>query len=564
MNPNPKPTKLPALVSVLAIIVLSACSALPLSKSSQTGLAQSAVGAVSASFSQKSAQETAPTATPQANAVVPASQSGVIAAYDGTLEAIYTNVNPSVVNIHVVESAASSSGSGRSTPYGNQNSTPSSEALGSGFVWDMNGNIVTNNHVISGATSIDVTFSDGTNVPATLVGADPDSDLAVIKVAVSSDLLHPVALADSKQVKVGQLAVAIGNPFGLSGSMSVGIVSALERSLPSSETAQSSQGGSYSIPDIIQTDAAINPGNSGGVLLNELGQVIGVTNAIESSSNSNSGVGFAIPAQIVQRVIPALIQDGKYAHSWLGISAGDLTPTLAKAMNLSSNQRGALIASITAGSPAEKAGLRASTNSTTVNGQSVPVGGDVITAIDGQQVKKIDDLIAYLTESTSVGQKVSLTILRDGKEMSVDVTLAERPAQSAVSQQPNNNNPQQPGNTVPGSAYLGVSGITLSSNLNQAVNLPSGTSGVLIEQVQSGSPAEKAGLKAGTQQVQIQGTTILAGGDVITAVNGQAVSSNQELRAALSQFSAGEKISLSILRDGKTLEVSVTLAARGN
>jgi len=299
-----------------------------------------------------------------------------------------------------------------------------SQAQGSGFVWDTKGNIVTNNHVVNGATRITVTFSDGTTVDASLVGADSDSDLAVIKVNPDGLQLQPVTLADSTMVKVGQLAIAIGNPFGLENTLTVGFVSAVGRLVSASENAV---GPTYSIPNIIQTDAAINPGNSGGVLLDGMGAVIGVTQSIATQSGSSSGVGFAIPSVIVKQVVPALIKDGHYDHPYLGLSIGTLNPDLAKAMNLPANQRGALVQTITAGGPAEKAGLKGSSTKVTINGQQTTVGGDVITAYNDQAVKSSDDLITLLANSGSVGQIVTLTLLRDGKQIQVQVTLGLRP-----------------------------------------------------------------------------------------------------------------------------------------
>ncbi len=336
-----------------------------------------------------------------------------VAAYEGTLENIYSQVAPSVVNINVVLQSGNLPG---------QNSG----ALGSGFIWDTQGDIVTNNHVVDGATDIQVAFSDGTTYPAKVVGTDPYSDLAVIKVNAPANLLKTVTMADSTKVKVGQIAIAIGTPFGLQGSMTVGIVSAIGRELPVDQG--SSQTGSYQIPDIIQTDAAINPGNSGGVLVDDQGQVIGVTAAIQSGTGSNAGIGFVIPSVIVNKVIPSLISTGAYKHSWLGISGLSLTPDLAQAMNLSAQQRGALIETVTAGGPSEAAGLHASQNTTTISGQSVQVGGDVIIGIDQQPVTTMDDVIAYLATNTEVGQKVTLTILRNGSQQNIDVTLGERPA----------------------------------------------------------------------------------------------------------------------------------------
>jgi 2-alkenal reductase len=283
----------------------------------------------------------------------------------GTLEAIYTHINPSVVNIQVT--STTSAGQSQSSPSGSQ----VQRALGSGFVWDANGYIVTNNHVVDGATNVTVTFSDGRVLTAKVVGQDPDADLAVIKVD-NAGQITPLQMTNSDQVKVGEMAVAIGNPFGLSGTMTVGFVSALGRTLNANE-AQTSNTPAYTIPDVIQTDAAINPGNSGGVLLNDQGQVIGVTSAIESSNGSSAGIGFVIPANIVSQVVPELIKNGKFEHPYLGISGTDMTPQLAKAMNLSSSQRGALVASVASGGPADKAGLKGSTQAVTIDGLNAHV-----------------------------------------------------------------------------------------------------------------------------------------------------------------------------------------------
>jgi S1-C subfamily serine protease len=340
---------------------------------------------------------------------VPSSISGI----ETALESIYARTNPSVVNIQVLLAPSAFN--------------PEGAALGSGFVWDTQGNIVTNNHVVDGATRITVTFYDGTVVDASLVGTDADSDLAVIKVNASGIQLQPVSVADSTEVKVGQLAIAIGNPFGLQGTMTVGFISGLGRLLPANENAV---GPTYSIPDIIQTDAAINPGNSGGVLLNDIGEVIGVTQSIATTSGSSAGVGFAIPSAIVKQVIPALIETGHYDHPYLGISIVTLNPDLAGAMNLPSNQRGTLVATVTAGSPSDKAGIKANNSEVTINGQKTAVGGDVITAYNGQTVKSSDNLITFLARSGSVGQTVTLTVLRSGEQIQVQVTLGTRPSSS--------------------------------------------------------------------------------------------------------------------------------------
>ena len=540
-----------SIIAVIAMMILTACGGVSLPNINLSPT-QPAVNPPAASAPTQTSPLPAQPAGPAGDAT------DLLAAYQGTLENIYNTVSPSVVNIQVVEQVASSgSGSDQNSipgfpffglPQG-QDQQPQQQfqsALGSGFVWDQQGHIVTNNHVVSGADKIQVTFSDGTTVPATLVGADPDSDLAVIKVDVSADKLHPVQMADSKSIQVGQLAIAIGNPFGLEGSMSTGIISALGRSLPADETSAQS----YTIPDIIQTDAPINPGNSGGILIDVNGQVLGVTSAIESPVRANAGVGFAIPSAIVNNVVPALIKDGKYAHSWLGISGTSLSPDLAKAMNLDIAQRGALVEEVMPNSPAEKAGLRGSNQQTTIDGQPVNVGGDVVTAIDNQQVLQMDDLIAYLAGSTKVDQKVTLTLLRDGKQQNVDVTLAARPS----AEEQANANPQ--GQVTQG-IHLGILGATIDSSIAQAINLPDGTQGVLIQQIQPDSLAANAGLKAGTKTVTINGQDILVGGDIITAVNGQSIASTDELRASLEQLPSDHPLTLTILRGGKETQVEV-------
>jgi S1-C subfamily serine protease len=543
------------LVTVIMIVALGLAACSP--------AAQTAVNnapAASASNLQPVAQvNTAPAAK---SAAVIAN----VADLEATLEQIYEQVNPSVVAIHVVENASAANVvpffSDPTNP--DQQGQPQAQALGSGFVWDKDGHIVTNNHVVAGASKIEVTFSDGTIVPATLVGADPDSDLAVIKVNYPADQLQPVTVADSAQVKVGQLAVAIGNPFGHENTMTVGFVSAIGRSIPADG---GTTGVSYSIPDVIQTDAPINPGNSGGVLLDDEGHVMGVTAQIDSPVRASVGIGFVIPSNIASRVVPELIKSGKYEHSWLGISGGSLIPDLATAMNLKSDQRGALVNKVTAGSPAEKAGLHGSEKSATINGESVNVGGDVIIGIDGQAVKDFDDLIAYLTSSTDVGQTVTLTILRDGQQQDVQVTLAARPAAAQVvqaDQQQSPNSPQLPPDhpNVAGQPWLGIQGLSITPDIAPELDLALNQTGVLVESVRSNSPAEQAGLKGGSKAVTIGGQEVMTGGDVITAIDGQTVTSMDDLLGTLQQSKVDQKVTLTIVRDGQQQDVAVTLAAR--
>ena len=530
-----------SILVVFAMIALTACGGVSLSMNNPN---------------PSSAPVPVPTkalAAPSQGSAPSAASEDLLAAYQGTLENIYKTVSPSVVNIRVVQKVAASDTITSQSPLipffnlpqgGQQAPQQYQSALGSGFVWDQNGDIVTNNHVVSGADKIEVTFSDGTTVPATLVGADPDSDLAVVKVDVQTNQLHPVKLADSSAIKVGQLAIAIGNPFGLEGTMTSGIISAVGRSLPADETAAQS----YTIPDIIQTDAPINPGNSGGVLVDAQGQVLGVTSAIESPVRASAGVGFAIPSTIVNNVIPALIKDGKYVHTWLGISGTSLVPELATAMNLDAGQRGALVEEVTPNGPADKAGLRGSDKQVTIEGQTATVGGDVIAEIDSQPVTGMDDLIAYLARSTKVGQKVTLTIIRDGKEQSLDVTLAARPS---AEERSNTNITATRGVT------LGAQGINVDASIAKEMNLPNGQQGVLVTQVQSGSLAETAGLRGGNKSVTINGQQVEIGGDIITALNGQPIASIQELKAALAQLTTDQEISLTILRNGVEIQITV-------
>lgn len=338
-----------------------------------------------------------------------------VAAYQGALASIYEEVNPSVVNVDV----ATTIGGVPTSPFGFNTPLPQQQGTGSGFVWDTEGHIVTNNHVVEGADEIVVTFADGTIAEASVVGTDPNSDLAVIKVDVPADQLHPIRLMDSDQVRVGDLAIAIGNPYGLSGTMTTGIISGLSRSLPVDLELANTSGARYSIPDIIQTDASINPGNSGGVLVNAQGELIGVTTAIQSTTGSNAGIGFVIPANIVRRVVPVLIEEGEYQHTWLGITGTTLTPSIAEAVGLPEDQRGALVISLVPGGPAEKAGLR--------GGGQDGTGGDVIIAIDEQPVQRFEDMVSYLYNKTEVGQEVTLTVLRQGEEMEIEVVLGALP-----------------------------------------------------------------------------------------------------------------------------------------
>jgi 2-alkenal reductase len=325
---------------------------------------------------------------------------------DQVLIDMYSRLNPSVVNI---------------TVYLSQDGLLDSFAQGSGFVYDDQGHILTNAHVVHGIDDVEVTFSDGLIREATIVGEDLHSDLAVIKVDLP-DGVSAIPLGVMDELAVGQTVVAIGNPFGLEGTLTRGIISALGRTIPALTI--------YSIPQAIQTDAAINPGNSGGPLLNLNGEVVGVNAQIETlgTSDSNIGVGFAIPVSIIRRVVPALIEAGHFDWPWLGVSGYTVNPPLVKAMDLPVEQ-GAYVSSLTEGGPALAAGLQATTETITQDGRQVEVGGDVITAIDGQTVKTFDDILVYLSLQTTPDQEITLTVLRDGKYQDVTLQLGTRPTE---------------------------------------------------------------------------------------------------------------------------------------
>jgi S1-C subfamily serine protease len=291
--------------------------------------------------------------------------------------------------------------------------------IGSGFVFDTRGHIITNNHVIENSEKIIVTFLDGSSFNAEIIGRDPFTDIAVVKVDATPSLLRPLQLGDSSNLKVGMQVVAIGNPFGLSGSMTSGIVSQLGRLLPSQDTG-------FSIPDVIQTDAAINPGNSGGPLLNMRGEVIGINTAIQSITGEFTGVGFSIPSQTVAKIVPQLISKGEYDHPWVGISGRDIDPDLAKVLNIR-DTRGFLIVTVIEGSPADKAGLQGTSETLEIDGATYQIGGDIILSVDGKPVREIADILIHLQREKSVGDEMVLEILRNGRTTNMVVELVERP-----------------------------------------------------------------------------------------------------------------------------------------
>ena len=308
---------------------------------------------------------------------------------------LYEKVKNSVVLIRVIK------------PFG--------VGVGSGFVYDQAGHIVTNNHVVEDATSITVVFLDRSSFDAELVGRDVDSDLAVVKIDPGDRRLEPLRLGDSDKLRIGDLVAAIGNPLGLEGTITIGVVSQKGRLLSTAR--------GFSIPGVIQTDAAINPGNSGGPLINMAGEVVGVTTAIEPAG---VGIGYAVPSSIIRRVVPALIEKGHYERSWLGIAGLSMDDRIARAINIDIT-RGVLVTSVVNGSPASSSGLRGGSRNVVVDGRTIPVGGDIIVAINGTQVNSLDDFLLYMEENTSPGMKLVLTVYRDGGFVDVPVTLAVRP-----------------------------------------------------------------------------------------------------------------------------------------
>ena len=292
--------------------------------------------------------------------------------------------------------------------------------VGSGFVFDKQGHIITNAHVVKDATKTIVTFLDGRSYNAEIVGVDEYTDIGVIKVNADLKLLNPLSLGDSSNLQVGEPITAIGNPFGLSGSMTSGIISQMGRLLPSDS--------GYSIPDVIQTDAAINPGNSGGPLLNMRGEIVGINTAIQSTTGEFTGVGFAIPSQTVAKIVPTLISDGKYKHPWIGISGTDIDLEIAEIMELE-NTLGFLIITVIEDSPASDAGLIGSNKMIEVEGREYSIGGDIIISVDGIDVRKIDDILIHLQRGKAVGDEMVLEVLRDGRTTNFTIVLQERPNQ---------------------------------------------------------------------------------------------------------------------------------------
>ena len=351
------------------------------------------------------------TPTPVPTLEAPPTSTGGVNALEAQVEAVYRQAGSAVVNITSVTYAFDFF----------FNPVPQ-EGTGSGFIYDDQGHIITNYHVIEDAEELSVTLADGETYPAEIVGEDPTNDLAVIRID-AENVPNPVPLGDSDALRVGQFVVAIGNPFGLERTLTAGVISSLGRVIRGPEN--------NFIGEVIQTDAAINPGNSGGPLLDLAGQVIGVNSQIVSPSQANAGVGFAVPANTVQRVVPELIERGSYPHPWLGIEPVSLTAERARAFRQAGMEipvdRGVLVLEVLSGGPADDAGIQGGDRLVRLGRYRIPLGGDIIVAVDGQAVDDYQDLTVYLETETRVGDSVDVVVIRDGEEATFQVTLEERP-----------------------------------------------------------------------------------------------------------------------------------------
>jgi len=324
---------------------------------------------------------------------------GVVKSYDYSLIDIFEKSEESVVQVNVLRGE-------------------SDGGMGSGFVYSEDGYVITNQHVVRDAQKVTVTFLDGESYIGEVIGTDQDLDIAVVKVSPSNTYLQPIKIGDSSKLKVGERIAAIGNPFGLSGSMTSGIVSQIGRLLP--------QESGYSIPDVIQTDAAINPGNSGGPLINMKGEVVGINTAIQSATGEFSGIGFAVPSNTVKKVVPVLIENGEFKHPWMGISGTDVDPELAEVRGLKSS-KGFLVVSVIEESPAELAGLLGVTETKEMDGREFALDGDIILSIDGKTVRKISDILVHLQREKSIGDDMVLSVNRNGEMLELTMVLEERP-----------------------------------------------------------------------------------------------------------------------------------------
>ncbi len=342
-----------------------------------------------------------------------------VAALEHVIRYIYEASLPSITHIRVVQKVEASPES--SLFFFDTPEDQFRRGEGSGFIWDEEGHVVTNYHVVADADEVIVVMADGTELEARVLGFDPDSDLAVLKLNELPEEIVPLSIGDSDVVTVGQFVLAIGSPFGQEFTITSGIVSALGRTINSGNSA-------FSIPRVIQTDAAVNPGNSGGPLLDRTGQAIGINSQIATRSGSSSGIGFAIPINAAKQVVPELIAQGRFDHAWLGIAGQSVNAQINELMGLPDDTRGVLVADVAVDSPADKAGLQGSSETQSVQGLTFALGGDIITAIDGDPLNGLEDLIDHLGHTARPGDRITLDILRDGTEsLTIEVELGSRP-----------------------------------------------------------------------------------------------------------------------------------------
>jgi len=476
---------------------------------------------------------------------------------DLDLTTLFNDVDQSVVQIS--ENSASSLGSRQ----------------GSGFVYDDLGHIVTNYHVVGNPQETNlyerafhITFLDGTTYLGRVIGADLYSELAVMTVEnITRESLVPLPLGNSSQLRIGQPVVAVGNPFGLSGSMTEGIVSGLGRILPSSVPQgdlllRQEDTASFLIPNIIQTDAVINPGNSGGPLLTTGGEVIGMNTAILSNTGVYAGVGSAIPSDIIKKVVPELISTGTYRHPYIGIAGVDMSPEIADEMGLNGS-RGFLVTEVTSGSPAERSGIRGGGALTDINGRQIELGGDVIVEVDNVTVRKIEDLLSYLQSERSIGETVILNVIRDGKNQEIGMTLAARPTQ----QQQETEQRQQERPT------LGINSINMTEQIAARMNLTQmqqqplsddqdgERGGVLVVDVFADGPAEKAGIRGGFIVADINRTPIEIGGDVIVRIDDTMIPNVDALNKFIDNENIGDTIQVIVVRDSQLISIPVIVGS---
>ena len=426
------------LIALVAIVALTACTSALSSDNNDSGpIVTSGSGGGQGGAAQvdvdSAGTEPGPPAEAQGKSVEVLSADAIVAAQEEVINRIYETALPSVVQIRVTHKIGEESSfpdapgaPGRPFDFDRFRDMPGvpdeffRRGSGTGFVWDEEGRIVTNHHVIDGASRITVIFSDPSEMDATLLGSDPDSDLAVLQIDVSDAPTQPVPLADSDAVKVGQMAAAIGNPFGQEFTITTGIISAVGRTIRSGN-------GAFSVPKVIQTDAPNNPGNSGGPLLDRKGRVVGVNTQIISRSGSSAGVGFAVPINAAKRVIPVLINEVSYEHAWMGISGSTLSPDVAGLMDLPEDTRVILVIAASEDGPPGQADLRGSDRTVESEGIDYPVGGDVIVSINDFPTNEMDELISYLIDKTRPEDEVTLDVVRDGERQSINITLDTRP-----------------------------------------------------------------------------------------------------------------------------------------